>query len=115
MTRRDLQKRQQDEPGWFRRRITDPALIGGTLAAVLIIGVVGAAWFAHDNPRPRASCSTLYWTTSWMAAPDDSSARVPADPAPFATPHDAVGGYRAFTNQTLRMIVSPHLTGGQAR
>jgi lysophospholipase L1-like esterase len=82
----------------------------------LVVGVVTVSHLGHDDVRPRAACDDLYWTTSWMAAPVDSSGREPAVPPEGEAPSQAdSGGFRAFTNQTFRMMVSPHIAGTRAR
>ena len=55
----------------------------------------------------------MHWVGAWMAAPQDTSAAVPArvrdgDTTPPAT-------RASFTNQSFRMIVTPHIGGSELR
>ena len=78
-----------------------------TLASLLAIGFcVGAA----QSPKLRASADPVvpgnHWVGSWTASPTDS-----------ATPTDA-GGLpvpELLGDQTLRMIITPHLGGSTLR
>jgi lysophospholipase L1-like esterase len=85
----------------LNRRQRSAALLG-------LLGLVGGLMVAADPPRAQAAGATMgeQWAASWTASPTDAA--TPLDAAGLAVP-------AAVTDQTFRMIVTPHLGGGVLR
>jgi lysophospholipase L1-like esterase len=83
------------------------SLVGG-LAALLLAAatVLPGSPLPTATAAPAAPCTGDGWVAGWAASPTDS-----------VTPLDASGGIvpQILANQTLRMVVTPHLGGSQLR
>ncbi|MEN3272765.1 MAG: hypothetical protein V7636_1526 [Actinomycetota bacterium] len=89
-------------------------------AAVLAVVAIAAAGLAQAVAEPDAAplgtdrampCGGNHWTVAWLSPPQSSS---------LGRPDDAPGGLadgtaRTFVDQSLRMIVTPHVAGGALR
>jgi len=76
-----------------------------SVALLGLIGLVGGVMVATDPPRAQAAGATTgeqQWAASWTASPTDAA--TPLDAAAIAVPV-------AVSDQTFRMIVTPHLGG----
>jgi lysophospholipase L1-like esterase len=80
--------------------------LSGLVAVVLIalLGVVGPGTSLAGTKA--VSCAGDRWVASWTASPTD--AQVPVDATGILTPH-------ILANQSLRMVVTPHLGGSALR
>ncbi|MEA3056167.1 MAG: hypothetical protein QOD30_1599 [Actinomycetota bacterium] len=89
-------------------------------AAVIAIAAVAAAGLAQAVAEPDGGpvgtdrampCGGNHWTVAWLSPPQSSS---------LGRPDDVAGGLadgtaRTFVDQSLRMIVTPHVAGGALR
>ena len=133
-------RREPQEKAWDSGAPSGPsaprrtvALAGAMLVGIVLFGVVMAAR-THPSasnlatgtgqtvePPPRPSSGTteppcngqVHWVGAWMAAPQDTSAHVPAALS-TATPCRR-RTRSSFTDQSFRMIVTPHVGGSQLR
>ena len=83
------------------------ALVVVTVLTIGLLSVPLVRARADVRALPRgamADCGGEHWVGAWLGAPQGSS---------VGEPHDADGPPRTFSDQTLRMVVSP-LTGGSA-
>ena len=91
---------------WTKTVGTGSALF--LLAATLLMGsaIVVAPSAAASVSRAPSVCTANHWVASWAASPTDSS--TPIDAAAFPVP-------QTLADQTLRMIITPHLGGSELR
>jgi lysophospholipase L1-like esterase len=89
----------------LRARLLAAAALLAVLALVTVPAVQGSV-----TDRPDA-CDGTHWVAAWLAAPQGSSLGR-ADDAPFG---EADGLARSFTDQTLRMVVTPSTAGSAVR
>src|SRR5690242_6014592 len=104
--------------GWGStiERVLRPDWVGTAAGAVMLAGTISAVSLNWANLTAHDACST-YWVDSWLGSPQDSTARDAPRPE-GGQPNDppsAVGDRKTFSDQTLRMIVSPHVAGGTMR
>ncbi|MCK9929232.1 GDSL-type esterase/lipase family protein [Frankia sp. Mgl5] len=83
-------------------RLSGPAAMV-LLAAAFSVGLAGPSPAVASGTQ---ACAGSRWVASWAASPTDS--RVPTDATGAATP-------QALSDQSLRMIVTPHLGGTSLR
>jgi lysophospholipase L1-like esterase len=76
-------------------------VLGATTLGILSGTAVSAASAAQPAP-----CTQSRWVASWTASPTDSV--VPVDPTLRFIP-------RRLTDQTIRMVITPHLAGSSIR
>ena len=89
-------------------------------AAVIAVAAVAAAGLAQAVAEPQHGpygtdrtmpCGGNHWTVAWLSPPQSSSLGRPDD-----GPSGLVDGTaRTFVDQSLRMIVTPHIAGGALR
>lgn len=90
------------------------ALVGAVV--VTLLGAAGLAQAVAEPPRTRGTdralpCGGDHWVVSWLSPPQSSS---------LGRPDDVEGGLadgsaRAFTNQSVRIITTPHVAGSAIR
>jgi lysophospholipase L1-like esterase len=79
----------------------------GTTAHVFAVGA------RSSTAQPGPCDGQVHWVGAWVAAPQDTSALVPARaPDGDTTPETARA---SFTDQSFRMIVTPHVAGSELR
>ncbi|MFB4295131.1 GDSL-type esterase/lipase family protein [Actinomadura sp. NTSP31] len=93
--------------GWITTTATALAVAGLTPPAATAAGPASiTSALGATATAPVADCPASRWVAAWTASPTDGS--VPFDPSLGAVP-------TSLTDQTVRMVISPHVGGASLR